>query len=580
MGISFRDLSYWVPLPGKGDKKKNILKSITGALRPGRFTVIMGASGAGKTSLLNLISGEARLGGTSGQLLINGQEVRGKEVRELAGFVQQDDLIMDTMTVREAVTMSALLRIPPSVSREEKLQKVDEILDLMQLTKAADTIIGSTQVKGVSGGERKRTSISMELVSNPSILFLDEPTSGLDTYTAYSVCKFLKELASSGRTIVATLHQPSSEIFDLIDDVVLLANGEIMYAGPADQVVPYFGARGYPCPRHSNPADFLFMNYLLDEWKRSDLGRSIELLARSGPEDGRMGYANAQKKYHSTFHIQLPILMRRAWKNVLRNRMVIMFRFLEIVVLGFFLDAVFWKIPERGINSQIQNRCGALFFLVVNQLFSYSTGSLMPIYGERVVFEREYGAGMYSLPAYFVSKVLIEIPFLLIAPFLLSIVTYFALGLQLTAGKFFIYVATVILNAILGAGIGLFAVCSFKRLDVTLVFVPLLLLPMIIFAGLFVNLDGVQGWIRWVQWISPMKYSYVALVKNELGGLDLPGTSPDQVLEEIGLSGQGSVAVNIIACLGLCILFWVGAYLGLQRLIASSRKSIKPQKQA
>ncbi|RKP11729.1 P-loop containing nucleoside triphosphate hydrolase protein, partial [Piptocephalis cylindrospora] len=136
--------------------------------------------GAGKTSLLNVLSGEARTGSMNGQIHINGEEVKGKDVRELTGFVQQDDVILETMTVREAVTMSALLRIPPSVDRAGKLQRVDEILDLMQLTGAADTIIGSPQTKGVSGGERKRASISMELVTNPSILFLDEPTSGLD----------------------------------------------------------------------------------------------------------------------------------------------------------------------------------------------------------------------------------------------------------------------------------------------------------------------------------------------------------------------------------------------------------------
>ncbi|RKP14917.1 P-loop containing nucleoside triphosphate hydrolase protein, partial [Piptocephalis cylindrospora] len=561
-------------LPGKGNREKQILKNITGALRPGRFTVIMGASGAGKTSFLNLISGEARLGGTSGQVLINGKEVRGKEVRELTGFVQQDDLIMDTMTVREAVTMSALLRIPPSVSREEKLQKVDEILDLMQLTKAADTIIGSAQVKGVSGGERKRTSISMELVSNPSILFLDEPTSGLDTYTAYSVCKFLKELASSGRTIVATLHQPSSEIFDLIDDVVLLANGEIMYAGPADQVVPYFGAHGYPCPDYVNPADFLFMNVLnqatasisstpdgplewrstghdsiiepwsgtsmekgqaplsrrlnaprdprdiqrlLQAWKESELGTALDATARSVPKEGNVGYDKAHRKYHSSFFTQLPLLVRRGWKNSWRNKMIIQMKLVELIFLAFFIDSIFWKIGEKGLSSQ--SRRGLLFFLVVNQTFSNATGNLMTFYNDRFVFEREHRAGMYSLPAYFTSKALVEIPFFILLPLLMVIFTYFAAGLQVDAGKFFICAVTIVLAGNTGAAIGLFSACTFKRPDISFIFVPLLMIPLMMFSGIFVNLDEMQGWIRWLQWLSTMKYGYVALVKNEMDGL-------------------------------------------------------------
>ncbi|RKP11555.1 ABC-2 type transporter-domain-containing protein, partial [Piptocephalis cylindrospora] len=330
----------------------------------------------------------------------------------------------------------------------------------------------------------------------------------------------------------------------------------------------------------ATPQDPAVIQYLLREWKSSDIGKSLDTLARSGPESGKVGYSKEQRKYHSTFLTQIPVLTKRAWSNAWRNEMVVKVKFFEIIFIGFFIDSIFWKIPEKGLDSQIQNRSGVLFFLIVNQVFTYSMGNLMTFYQERLVFEREYSSGMYSLPSYFISKAIVEVPFSIILPLLMVVVTYFAIGLQVAADKFFLCAITVILQAICGAALGLFASCTFKDINVAHAFVPMFLLPLMIFSGLFVNLSQVQAWIRWVQWISPMKYGYVALIKNEFTGLDIGGVPGEQLFGQLGLEGQGSVAVNIIACLGYCILLWIAAYMGLWKLVASSRQSIKSRKQA
>ena len=269
--ISFYNLTYSVPIKEKRSRfgsrtvQKVILDSITGQFRSGRFTVILGSSGAGKTSLLNLLAGKARMGTQTGTIAINGQEASGRDVADISGFVYQEDITMDTQTVKEAVEMSALLRMDRDMPNTKKLVKAREVIKMMNLTKCADTYLGSALIKGVSGGEKKRACIAMELITNPSVIFLDEPTSGLDSYNAYSVCRTLKSLAESGRTIVATLHQPSSEIFHLIDDLILMAEGRILYCGTADASVEYFARCGYPCPTFSNPSDFFFFQLLGDE---------------------------------------------------------------------------------------------------------------------------------------------------------------------------------------------------------------------------------------------------------------------------------------------------------------------------
>jgi ABC-type multidrug transport system ATPase subunit len=173
----------------------------------------------------------------------------------LSAYVQQDDILFQTMTVKECLEFAAKLKLKGS--HEEKMKRVDEILKELRLNKCQNTKIGGPLVKGVSGGERKRTSIGVELITDPNLIFLDEPTTGLDSFTATSVCETLRELARSGRTVISTIHQPNSDIFDNFDRLMLLAQGKIIYFNYANLAVDYFASLGaqYKCPELSNPAD-------------------------------------------------------------------------------------------------------------------------------------------------------------------------------------------------------------------------------------------------------------------------------------------------------------------------------------
>ena len=236
---------------------KTILDDISADMPSGSLTAIIGGSGSGKTSLLNSMSGRLAVGNrlaTSGRTLFNGSEdVSG--IR--SAYVIQQDILLPTLTVRETLTYAAQLRLPSSVDAKERKQLVEEVILELSLKEAADTRIGNNAHKGCSGGEKRRTSIGVQLLSNPSLLWLDEPTTGLDSTSAHQVVKTLQTLARNGRTIIVTIHQPRSEIWDLFDNVILLSRGSPAYAGSAKECLPYFAKLGHEMPPFTNPAEYL-----------------------------------------------------------------------------------------------------------------------------------------------------------------------------------------------------------------------------------------------------------------------------------------------------------------------------------
>ena len=259
-----------------------LLHGVSGVVRPGEFCAILGGSGAGKTTLLNAIAGRSVLPPSQGSVTFNGR-TRTHATRRLIGYVMQDDVFFSNLTVEQTLRFTASIRLPRTMTREEKRRRVDEVLRFLNLYKARNTIIGDQQFnKGISGGERKRTNIAETLLTNPSLLLLDEPTSGLDSTTALSVVRLLKDLAlSEGRTVVATVHQPSSVMWSEFDKVLLLAEGSTVYFGPASEATAYFERQGFRLPYGYNPADYL-LDLLVSGVESG--GRMTEERWRSVPE--------------------------------------------------------------------------------------------------------------------------------------------------------------------------------------------------------------------------------------------------------------------------------------------------------
>ncbi|PAA61248.1 hypothetical protein BOX15_Mlig010405g1 [Macrostomum lignano] len=264
--ITFRNINYTVLVkryPWSKAEKRVVLQSVSGIMRPG-LNAIMGPTGSGKSSLLDVLAGRKDPQFLRGEVLVDGAE-QPENFKCVSGYVVQDDIVMGTLTVRENLRFSAALRLPGSVTDLERRRKVESVIEELGLSKVADSKIGTELIRGVSGGERKRTNIGMELITDPSVLFLDEPTTGLDAFTAGSVLRTLRNLANAGRTIVFSIHQPKYSIYRLFDNLTLVVAGRIIYHGPAgDMPLRYFANIGYHCEAHNSPPDF-FMDIVHGE---------------------------------------------------------------------------------------------------------------------------------------------------------------------------------------------------------------------------------------------------------------------------------------------------------------------------
>eukprot|EP00171_Calliarthron_tuberculosum_P011897 IDg11897t1 len=265
ISIEFKDLVYEVPAPRKRDDATRILHGVSAFVRAGESLAILGPSGSGKTTLLNLLAGRSEHGPASGEILFEGAP-RTARTKRSVGYVMQDDLFFSRLTVRETLEFTAKVRLSSALPDAEKAARVDSMLDELRLTRCQDTRIGDQQFdKGISGGERKRLNIANELLPDPAVLLGDECTSGLDSSSAYTVIQLLRRLSRDGKTIVCTIHQPSSQMFLLFDKVLLLASGRVAYFGAPAAASAYFSSIGLPFPSVAyNPADYM-LDLIIDD---------------------------------------------------------------------------------------------------------------------------------------------------------------------------------------------------------------------------------------------------------------------------------------------------------------------------
>ncbi|PON55900.1 ABC transporter-like [Parasponia andersonii] len=558
--LTWKDL--WVTVSSGKNSKRPILQGLTGYAKPGELLAIMGPSGCGKSTLLDAVAG--RLSSKtrqSGDILINGQK------RTLAygtsAYVTQDDALITTLTVREAVHYSAQLQLPDSMTVTEKKERAELTIREMGLADAVNTCIGGTGLgsKGLSGGQKRRVSICIEILTRPKLLFLDEPTSGLDSAASYYVMSRIAALdlqsrrgggAGTRRTVVASIHQPSSEVFQLFDSLCLLSAGKTVYFGPASAADEFFTRSGFPCPTHQNPSDHFLktINKDFDQLQDIEQGlpvgalrteEAIDTLVKSykasesyqqvqkqvteicSTKQGNCGALEKQRS-HAGFLTQCIVLTRRSLINMYRDLGYYWFRLAIYVVLSIGLGTIYTNIGYT--NGSIQARSSLIMF--VSSFLTFMTIGGFPSFVEDMkVFGRERLNGHYSATSFVVGNTLSAQPYLIMIALVPGALTYFLPGLR-HGYEHFLYFVIVLYACMM-------LVESLMMIVAGLV--PNFLLGIITGAGIqgvmilgggFFRLPRDLPQLFWrypLYYISFHRYAYQGLFKNEFEGMLYPGES-------------------------------------------------------
>ncbi|CAM1309466.1 wht-7 (predicted) [Pycnogonum litorale] len=514
---------------------QHILKNVTGEATPGEILAIMGASGAGKTTLLSVLTGRI-----SSKLEVDGRVTAnekpiGKSMISLSAYVQQDDLMFPVLTVREHLTIQSLLRMSKRHTRLDREEKVEEVIKELGLTKCADNRIGSVTIgsanKGISGGEKKRLAIASELLTNPALMFLDEPTSGLDSYMAQSVISMLNDLAAKGKTVICTIHQPSSEVFNLIGRLFILAEGRVAFTGSKEQALEFFSQQNLVCPVHFNPADFYVHALAIvpgnEQQCKSTVMRICDNFESSSFNNGRDNHLehvpqklsegeeafSGRSMYKASWWTQFVTLSSRSFLSISRTPILTAVRTIQVLVIGIIIGLLYLETPydTRGV----QNINGALFLSLMQCTFPFIFPVISTFTPELGIFKREHWNGMYRTDTYFLAKNIAEVPLYVILPSLFGCVIYWMIGLNPDPKSFLIFLAVSILIGNTSVSAGYLLACMSPDEATALAITPPLVIPLSLFGGIFLNSGSIPVYFIWLKYLSWFSYGYEIMIVNQ-----------------------------------------------------------------
>ncbi|XP_076306641.1 uncharacterized protein LOC143223090 isoform X1 [Tachypleus tridentatus] len=599
---------------------KQILQDVSGMVRPGEVLGVMGPSGSGKTTLLNALSG--RLKTDSGLITLNGETLT-KKLRRKICYVTQQDIFFPNLTLRQTLTYSALLKLPDNMSYHEKTEHVDHILDVLDLSHCQNTVIGDVMKRGLSGGEKKRANIANELLTNPSTILLDEPTSGLDSSTAFSLMSTLKDYAEKeNKTVIITVHQPSSQIFYMFGRLLLLCNGQLAYFGGTSQVVNFFSDIGLQISPHYNPADFImeqlkkgpqlqeqiisaarkvtnnldfpeefsellhlpedkdeaasfhsldikafeYSNYkkkiwntfqhcelpnsepdsidpslhpiseqplwnisplskyadvrpveiriLIDQRKKLrslyhkidledyDSVRSSWSEFISSTYSSQNGLEEKEEKWPTSFWTQLKVLTQRNFLEA-KSRMLSKLNWVQTLGLGLICGLTWFQIQRT--EPTLSDIRGWMFFSMTYWMLFALFGALISFPPERVVINKERASGAYRLSAYYLAKMIGELPLTLTLPTIFHFISYPMLGIYSSCTFLFLW-GFLILNTLVAQSVGLFIGASCTDLQVSVTISALYSLSTMLFGGYYSSC--IPPWLQWLQYLSIVHYAF------------------------------------------------------------------------
>ena len=521
-----------------GVKNNRILRNVSGRAESGQLLAIMGPTGCGKTSLLNVLAARVGSGGMNGSkltgtILVNGAPRKDEDFRRISAYVLQDDKMYPHLTVYETLILAAHFYLPNGVSLEDKNTLVMNVLDELGLRKAKDTIIGDEKIRGVSGGERRRANIAGQLIADPAALFLDEPTSGLDAFQAQSVMDSMKNLATNGRLVVSVIHQPRSSIYEMFDRLLLLSCGRTIYLGAAPDAIDFFNQNNHYCPQAFNPSDF-FLDILSPDSRTPELEkaadvrilslasswnqRSADVLASFGPIKSKTDIAAVRSSGEKTdcqrIARNFQLLCWRAFAEQTRE--------IPTIVVKMFVTCFFASIiggiysNEGNTQKSISNKTGLLFVICLNQAFNGCLGVLNTFPREKIIVSRERSNRAYDTLSYFIAKFFMELPVNMLPALIFSCVVYYIVGLNPNVFGYFILI--VMLTALTAISLGLAISAMVPTVEAALALGPPCIIIALLFGGFYINLSSLPIVANLIPYVSFLRWGFAALCTNEFTG--------------------------------------------------------------
>ncbi|KAG0160973.1 hypothetical protein PDIDSM_78490 [Penicillium digitatum] len=582
-------------------KPRDLINDISGDVQHGELVALMGPSGCGKTTLLNVLARRTMSAGAKvlGENYVNDAHMESQDFQRVTSYVEQEDVLIGSLTVQETLKFAADLSLPSSISKRQRIDRIRTLLEAFGIQNQANTLVGTPIRKGISGGQKRRVSVASQLITNPRILFLDEPTSGLDSTASFEVMSYAKELARANNLlIIASIHQPSTTTFKLFDKLLLLSAGKTCYFGPVSAVESYFSGIGYPIPAQTNPAEFILdtvssdftnskdfeedrIQVIQTAWANSNEVKSLtsQVSERARSTKKFIDQASMDEKTRpGTISITLALLHRSFVKSY-RDVIAYGIRIAMYLGLAIMMGTVWLRLHPS--QDYIQPFINAIFF--GSAFMSFMAVAYVPAFLEdRAIFTKERANGLYGVTPFMVSNFLIGLPYLFLISMLFSIVSYWLSNLQPTAEGFFTWVMWIFLDLVAAESLVVLVTSIFPNFVISLALVA--------FAnGLWMSVGGFMVtptllnpfWKYVFHYIDYQAYVFQGMMVNEFSKRHYscgPGCRciwstdlEDQclirgtgVLESYGYSiGQTGKWVGILLgiIVGYRVLGWVALYL-------------------
>lgn len=526
-------------------RTKTLLNDISGEARDGEILAVLGASGSGKSTLIDALANRIAKGSLKGTVTLNGETLESRLLKVISAYVMQDDLLYPMLTVEETLMFAAEFRLPRTLSKSKKKARVQALIDQLGLRNAAKTIIGDEGHRGVSGGERRRVSIGIDIIHDPIILFLDEPTSGLDSTSAFMVVKVLQRIAQSGSIVIMSVHQPSYRILGLLDRLIFLSRGQTVYSGPPMNLPLFFAEFGHPIPPDNENRTEFALDLIRElegspggtkslvefnkQWQSTKHNRSYEAgtnglsmkeaisasISKGKLVSGATNDVSSTSMvptFANSFWVEMAVLSKRSITNSRRVPELFGIRLGAVLITGFILATMYWQLDDSP--KGVQERLG--FFAFAMSTTFYTCADALPVFlQERYIFMRETAYNAYRRSSYVLSHALTSLPALIFLSLAFAATTFFAVGLDGGVSGFLFYFFIIFASFWAGNSFVTFLSGVVPQVMLGYTIVVALLAYFLLFSGFFINRDRIPSYWIWFHYISLVKYPYEAVLQNE-----------------------------------------------------------------